>query len=73
MNELKPNFVLLFWGGGVKTEEMLGGPNIRSNDCTIQNVFMFWFDLSLQVQAFRAAIKQGGVTLSEPRRKYIGT
>lgn len=32
------------------------------------------FFISLvQVQSFRTAMKEGGVTLSEPRRKYIGT
>ncbi|XP_038152460.1 39S ribosomal protein L18, mitochondrial [Cyprinodon tularosa] len=32
-----------------------------------------WTYRSDAVQAFRAAMKQGGVILSEPRRKYIGT
>ncbi|XP_061581196.1 39S ribosomal protein L18, mitochondrial [Cololabis saira] len=32
-----------------------------------------WTYRSDAVQAFRTAIKEGGVTLSEPRRKYIGT
>lgn len=32
-----------------------------------------WTYRSDSVQAFRNAMKEGGVTLSEPRRKYIGT
>uniref|UniRef100_A0A3P8VNK3 Large ribosomal subunit protein uL18m n=1 Tax=Cynoglossus semilaevis TaxID=244447 RepID=A0A3P8VNK3_CYNSE len=32
-----------------------------------------WTFRSDAVQAFRAAMKDGGITLSEPRRKYIGT
>lgn len=32
-----------------------------------------WAYRSDSVQAFRAAMKEGGVTLTEPRRKYIGT
>lgn len=32
-----------------------------------------WTYRSDAVQSFRAAMKQGGITLSEPRRKYIGT
>ncbi|XP_054890058.1 39S ribosomal protein L18, mitochondrial [Poeciliopsis prolifica] len=32
-----------------------------------------WTYRSEGVQAFRAAMKQGGVILSEPRRKYVGT
>lgn len=30
------------------------------------------FNLS-QIQSFRAALKEGGIILSEPRRKYVGT
>lgn len=32
-----------------------------------------WTYRSDAVQAFRAAMKEGGITLSEPRRKYVGT
>ncbi|XP_007548314.1 large ribosomal subunit protein uL18m [Poecilia formosa] len=32
-----------------------------------------WTYRSEGVQAFRAAMKQGGVILSEPKRKYVGT
>ncbi|XP_008418428.1 large ribosomal subunit protein uL18m [Poecilia reticulata] len=32
-----------------------------------------WTYRSEGIQAFRAAMKQGGVILSEPRRKYVGT
>ncbi|KAE8285983.1 39S ribosomal protein L18, mitochondrial [Larimichthys crocea] len=32
-----------------------------------------WTYRSDAVQSFRTAMKEGGVTLSEPRRKYIGT
>ncbi|KAL7394794.1 hypothetical protein ABVT39_004125 [Epinephelus coioides] len=32
-----------------------------------------WTYRSEAVQAFKTALKEGGVTLSEPRRKYIGT
>ncbi|CAK6956588.1 S ribosomal protein L18%2C mitochondrial [Scomber scombrus] len=32
-----------------------------------------WTYRSDAVQSFRAAIKNGGITLSEPRRKYVGT
>ncbi|KAM9741179.1 large ribosomal subunit protein uL18m [Menidia menidia] len=32
-----------------------------------------WTYRSDSVQAFRTAMKEGGITLSEPRRKYIGT
>jgi len=32
-----------------------------------------WMYRSDAVQAFRKAMKEGGVTLSEPRRKYVGT
>uniref|UniRef100_A0A3Q0SAS2 Large ribosomal subunit protein uL18m n=1 Tax=Amphilophus citrinellus TaxID=61819 RepID=A0A3Q0SAS2_AMPCI len=32
-----------------------------------------WTYRSDGVQSFRAAMKAGGITLSEPRRKYIGT
>ncbi|KAK2904119.1 39S ribosomal protein L18, mitochondrial [Channa argus] len=32
-----------------------------------------WTFRSDAVQAFRAAMKGGGITLSEPRRKYVGT
>ncbi|XP_069028030.1 large ribosomal subunit protein uL18m [Embiotoca jacksoni] len=32
-----------------------------------------WTYRSDAVQSFRAAMKEGGITLSEPRRKYVGT
>ncbi|XP_068180985.1 large ribosomal subunit protein uL18m isoform X2 [Antennarius striatus] len=32
-----------------------------------------WTYRSDAVQSFRTAMKEGGITLSEPRRKYIGT
>ncbi|KAM7417717.1 hypothetical protein PAMA_017385 [Pampus argenteus] len=32
-----------------------------------------WMYRSAAVQSFRTAMKDGGITLSEPRRKYIGT
>ncbi|XP_040904323.1 39S ribosomal protein L18, mitochondrial [Toxotes jaculatrix] len=32
-----------------------------------------WTFRSDAVQSFRAAMKAGGITLSEPRRKYVGT
>ncbi|KAF6714847.1 39S ribosomal protein L18, mitochondrial [Oryzias melastigma] len=32
-----------------------------------------WTYRSDSVQAFRSAMKEGGIILSEPRRKYIGT
>ncbi|XP_067455254.1 39S ribosomal protein L18, mitochondrial isoform X2 [Thunnus thynnus] len=32
-----------------------------------------WTYRSDAVQSFRAAMKDGGITLSEPRRKYVGT
>ncbi|XP_004073346.1 39S ribosomal protein L18, mitochondrial [Oryzias latipes] len=32
-----------------------------------------WTYRSDSVQAFRSAMKEGGIVLSEPRRKYIGT
>ncbi|XP_053179264.1 39S ribosomal protein L18, mitochondrial [Scomber japonicus] len=32
-----------------------------------------WTYRSDAVQSFRAAMKNGGITLSEPRRKYVGT
>ncbi|KAG7518927.1 39S ribosomal protein L18, mitochondrial [Solea senegalensis] len=32
-----------------------------------------WTFRSDAVQKFRAAMKEGGITLSEPRRKYVGT
>lgn len=32
-----------------------------------------WTYRSDSVQSFRRALKEGGITLSEPRRKYIGT
>ncbi|XP_054454017.1 39S ribosomal protein L18, mitochondrial, partial [Anoplopoma fimbria] len=32
-----------------------------------------WTYRSDAVKSFRAAMKEGGITLSEPRRKYIGT
>lgn len=40
--------------------------------------FFFFYPLIVffnrpQVQSFRKAMKDGGITLSEPRRKYIGT
>lgn len=33
---------------------------------------VYVFNLS-QIQSFRAAMKEGGIILSEPRRKYVGT
>lgn len=52
-----------------------------TNCCLRNNLYVIFFLKSSpascvsisQVQSFRAAMKNGGITLSEPRRKYVGT